>query len=67
MVAPVNCEGCPYVVPVGTLSLVAIFPIEGIFTKPFALSFTNELSGTVITNNSVGQLEVWPGAHTGTV
>ena len=58
MLAPVNCDGCPYVVPAGTLSLLDILPELGIFTNALAMSFNRLLTGTVIIKVCVGQLEI---------
>ena len=53
--------------PVGTTSLVLRLPGLGTLIYAVAASFTSVFTGTVITKVSVGQLVVWPGAHTGMV
>ena len=58
IVAPVICAGWPYVVPVGTTSLVLILPGFGIFINAVAASSTKVFTGTVITRVSVGQFVV---------
>ena len=55
MVAPVICAGCPYVVPVGTTSLVLRLPGFGTLMYAVAASSTKVFTGTVITNVCVGQ------------
>ena len=54
-------------VPAGTTSLFEILPFFGILIYAVAASFTKVFTGTIITNVSVGQLLVCPGAHTGIV
>ena len=51
----VPATGVPYVVPVGTTSFVAIFPVLGILIKALSASFTKVFTGTVNTIISVGQ------------
>ncbi|MCX8529032.1 MAG: hypothetical protein ORN27_03060 [Rhodoluna sp.] len=53
--------------PAGLLSFVAMFPLAGTFANAVAVSSTGPGAVTVITKVSVGQLLVWPGAHTGIV
>ena len=54
----VSAIGVPYVVPIGTTSLVAILPVLGIFKYAVAASFTKVFTGTVNTMVVVGQLLV---------
>ena len=47
--------------------MVDRLPVLGTLAKAVSVSFTRLGAVTVIVKVCVGQLAVWPGAHTGTV